>query len=210
MPLLAAAPDLDLLQLYLVFMNVGTFVTGLYDRSLRSRRGEGAGVSGLALSLLCLLGGATGGALAFLLLDRHTSKQNSLWHILSLVGLLGWGLALAMLYGPPLDPSALPAALARNHTRLLSYLGAVSAVTFLAFVVDKLIAVWNGRGPGRNATRIPEIALLLLTFAGGSAGGLLAMLLARHKIRTPAFFVSLPLMLVEQALLVAYLLQLGA
>lgn len=210
MPLLATAPDLDLLGLYLVFMNVGTFVTGLYDRSLRSRRGEGAGVSGLALSLLCLLGGAAGGALAFLLLDRHTSKRNSLWHILSLVGLLGWGLALAMLYGPPLDLSALPAALARDHTRLLGYLGAASAVTFLAFVVDKLIAVWNGRGPGRNATRIPEIALLLLALAGGSAGGLLAMLVARHKIRTPAFFVSLPLMLVEQALLVAYLVQLGA
>lgn len=74
----AAAPNLDLFQLYLVFLNVGAFVIGLYDWSLRKRRGEGAGVSGLALSLLCLLGGAAGGALAFLLLDRHTSKQNSL------------------------------------------------------------------------------------------------------------------------------------
>lgn len=209
MPLLATVPDLDLLQLYLVFINVGTFAAGVLDWSLRRRHGTDAGVSGLALSLLCLLGGAAGGALAFLLLDRHTSKRNSLWHILSLVGLLGWGLALAVLYGPPLDLSALSAALARDHARLLGYLGAVNAVTFLAFVVDKLIAVWNGRGPGRNATRLPEIALLLLAFAGGSAGGLLAMLVARHKIRTPAFFVGLPLMLVEQALLVAYLLQLG-
>lgn len=205
----AAAPNLDPFQLYLVFLNVGTFVVGLYDWSLRKRRGEGAGVSGLALSLLCLLGGAAGGALAFLLLDRHTSKQNSLWHILSLVSLLGWGLALAMVYGPSLDLTALSVALARDHTRLLGYLGAVNAVTFLVFVVDKLVAVWNGRGPGRNASRIPEIVLLLLAFVGGSLGGLLAMLVVRHKIRTPAFFVSLPLMLVEQALLVAYLVQLG-
>lgn len=199
--------ELDHLLLYLVFMNVGTFAAGALDRSLRARGGRG--VSHLGLSLLCLLGGAGGGALAFLLLDRHTNKGNSAWHALSLVALLGWGLALAMLYGRPFDPEALRAALPRDHTALLGYLAAANAVALLAFVADKLIAVWNGRGPGRNAARVPEMALLLVCLAGGSAGGLLAMLLARHKIRTPAFFVCLPLMLVEQVVLVAYLVQLG-
>lgn len=211
MPLSAIPERLDLLQLYLVFINVGTFAAGALDWSLRRRRGTDVGVSGLALSLLCLLGGAAGGTLAFLLLDRHTSKRNSMWHALALVALLGWGLALSMAYVLPLDLEGLVGALssAHDHVRLVGYLGAMGAVTFLAFVVDKLIAVWNGRAPGRNVPRIPEFALLMLAFAGGSAGGLLAMLVARHKIRTPAFFVCLPLMLVEQALLVAYLVQLG-
>lgn len=207
MGILSGLAGLDPLQLYLLFMNAGTLAAGALDWSLRARGGPG--VSHLGLSLLCLLGGAGGGALAFILLDRRTNKGNSAWHALSLVALLGWGLALAMLYWRPLEPELLGKALSRDHAALVGYLAAVNAATFLAFVADKLVAVWNGRRPGRGATRVPEAALLLASFAGGSAGGLLAMLVARHKIRTPAFFVSLPLMLVEQAVLVAYLAQLG-
>ena len=51
--------------------------------------------------------------------------------------------------------------------------------------------------------------ILLLALAGGAPGGLLAMLVARHKIRTTAFAAGLPMMLVLQVVVVAYLLQLG-
>lgn len=90
---------------------------------------------------------------------------------------------------------------------LVIYLFAMGFATFLTFVADKLIAIWNGNG--HDATRVPERVLLLLALAGGAPGGLLAMLTARHKIRTTAFAAGLPMMLVLQAVVVAYLLQLG-
>ena len=201
------APWPEPLALYLAVINVATFSLLALDRWLCARRGTDEALSRTALTLLMFAGGAVGGTLAFLLLDRHTNKRNSAWHIFSLIALLGWALVLVALYVAPLDPTALRAALGRDHTVLLACLGAASGVTFLAFVVDKLIALWNGRG--HDVPRVPEIVLLLLALVGGAPGGLLAMLVARHKIRTTAFAAGLPMMLVLQAVVVAYLLQLG-
>ncbi len=38
--------------------------------------------------------------------------------------------------------------------------------------------------------RVPEMQLLGVSLAGGAVGGLAAMLLFRHKIRKPIFFVA--------------------
>ena len=200
-------PAPDPLHLYLALLSAAAFAIAALDRRLRDRRGADGGISHAALIVLAFAGGAAGSVLGFLAFDRHTSKRNSAWHALSLVALLAWGLVLVARHVAPLDAGAVTSALGRDHTPLLVYLAAANAVTFLAFVADKLVAVWNGRGHG--AARVPEMALLLLSLAGGSPGGLLAMLVARHKIRTPAFAVGLPLMLVVQLAAVAYLLQLG-
>ena len=53
---------------------------------------------------------------------------------------------------------------------------AISAVTFLAYAEDKRRAV-------RGRWRIKESTLLSLSFFGGAVGGILAMLLFRHKTR---------------------------
>ena len=192
---------------YLVLLNLLAFALVAVDRRRRVRDGRDAGVSHAALTLLMFAGGAAGGALGFLLLDRHTNKRNAAWHIFALIALLGWALVLVALYVAPLDAGALRAALGRDHTALLFWLAGASAVTFLTFVADKLIAVWNGRG--HDVARVPEMALLLLALAGGAPGGLLAMLVARHKIRKPAFAAGLPMMLVLQTVAVAYLIQAG-
>ncbi len=59
----------------------------------------------------------------------------------------------------------------------------------------------------RGARRVSETALLALAVLGGSVGGMLGMILFRHKTRKPAFRIGLPLILICQLLLAAYLLR---
>lgn len=56
------------------------------------------------------------------------------------------------------------------------YLGAMSFITLIAFITDKIKAV-NG------AWRIPEAVLLGLSFVGGAVGGYLGMFVSWHKVR---------------------------
>jgi len=63
---------------------------------------------------------------------------------------------------------------------LVSWLVLVNPVTLLFYGFDKMRA--KGKG-----TRIPEKVLQALALLGGSAGGLVAMILFRHKIRKGSF-----------------------
>jgi len=56
------------------------------------------------------------------------------------------------------------------------YLATLSVITFAFYLADKIKAQ-NG------SWRIPEKALLLLSFLGGGVGGYLAMHIVRHKTR---------------------------
>jgi uncharacterized membrane protein YsdA (DUF1294 family) len=81
---------------------------------------------------------------------------------------------------------------------VLSWLVAITLVTFLVYGYDKLVA-----GSGR--TRVPEAVLLALTFAGGTLGALLGRWLFRHKTRKTGFRIRFWLVVAVQiALLVAY------
>lgn len=61
------------------------------------------------------------------------------------------------------------------------FLAAVSLAAFILYGVDKSRAK-------RGAWRISEKALLCLSFFGGAAGGLLGMVLFRHKTRHRYFW----------------------
>ena len=63
----------------------------------------------------------------------------------------------------------------------VGYVGLMSVVTFILYVVDKAKAVNGG-------WRIPEKVLLLLSFLGGGIGGFLAMQIARHKTRAEHWY----------------------
>lgn len=80
---------------------------------------------------------------------------------------------------------------------LLIWLGVTSALAFVLFGWDKLMAKKRRR-------RIPEAALLGCAFLGGSAGAALGMAAFRHKTRKPPFPWFVPLCLCAHAALLAW------
>lgn len=59
---------------------------------------------------------------------------------------------------------------------VLIFYGAMSLIALITYGADKLKA-------RAGAWRIPEKVLLLLSFFGGAVGGILGMVLFRHKTR---------------------------
>lgn len=83
-------------------------------------------------------------------------------------------------------------------TALYVYLAAVNLALFIMMGADKSAA-------RRKRRRVPETTLLALAVLGGAAGGLLGMLVFRHKTRKPAFFLGYPAILLIQFALVWFL-----
>ena len=82
---------------------------------------------------------------------------------------------------------------------LMIYLGIINVITFLAFAIDKLHAVKGKR-------RIRIITLLGLAFVGGSLGALLGMYTLRHKTKVDYFTVGVPLIMIMQAVVVFFVM----
>jgi uncharacterized membrane protein YsdA (DUF1294 family) len=64
---------------------------------------------------------------------------------------------------------------------VLAYLVVMSVVAALMYVSDKHKAV-------RHARRIPEKALLTVSFVGGAVGGFAAMQIVRHKTKAEHWY----------------------
>ena len=77
---------------------------------------------------------------------------------------------------------------------LLWYLLIINAIGFLIMLVDKLRA-------RKNAWRIPEARLMLISAIGGSIGMLAGMYLFRHKTLHPKFTIGVPLILAAQVVI---------
>ena len=82
---------------------------------------------------------------------------------------------------------------------LCTWLILVNLFLFLLMGRDKRAAVQGTR-------RTPETTLLALAVLGGSVGGILGMLLFRHKTRKRAFRIGFPLILLCQLVLAGFLL----
>ena len=81
---------------------------------------------------------------------------------------------------------------------LFLWLAGINAALFIAMGADK-------RAARQHRRRVPETSLLALAVLGGSVGGILGMLLFRHKTRKPAFFIGYPAILLAE-LMIAYFL----
>lgn len=57
----------------------------------------------------------------------------------------------------------------------------LSVITFIVYAVDKILAI-------NDAWRVPEKVLLGVSLLGGAIGGLVAMLLVRHKTKHWYFY----------------------
>lgn len=74
----------------------------------------------------------------------------------------------------------------------------VNTLTFFLYAWDKRRAIFNKR-------RIPEAVLLTTAAVGGALGAFCAMLLFRHKIRKASFYITVPILLLLQLGVYAYL-----
>ena len=76
-------------------------------------------------------------------------------------------------------------------------------LVWLAGVNLALLCVmgWDKAAAVRGSRRVPETTLLALAVIGGSVGGILGMLLFRHKTRKRAFYIGFPAILLCQAIL---------
>lgn len=82
---------------------------------------------------------------------------------------------------------------------LILWLILINLVLFIMMGVDK----WKAR---RHRWRIPEKVLLGAAVIGGSAGGILGMLIFHHKTKHPKFYIGYPVILVVQLLLAWFLI----
>lgn len=75
-----------------------------------------------------------------------------------------------------------------------SWLISITAITTITFGYDKIVA-------GSDRTRVPENVLLALSFAGGTIGALVGMILFRHKTASSRFRSKFLLVIGAQILL---------
>lgn len=82
------------------------------------------------------------------------------------------------------------------ETLLLIYIAVASAAAFAAMGIDK-------RAAKNGSYRISERTLMTLGAVGGAFGGLLGMLVFRHKTKHTKFKLGMPLLLLLNAACVA-------
>ena len=76
---------------------------------------------------------------------------------------------------------------------LAGYLIAISVISIIVCIYDKIAAKHNPRHRTREAT------LLLLSALGGSVAMLTTMLIIRHKTKHVKFMLGIPLIMIAQA-----------
>ena len=81
---------------------------------------------------------------------------------------------------------------------IIGVIAAINIIAFFMYGLDKSKAK-------RGAWRIPEATLLGIAFFGGALGAFLGMKVFRHKTKHVQFFVGVPVMLVLQIALAAFL-----
>lgn len=102
----------------------------------------------------------------------------------SIAALCGVALYAALYLGTTWNPYAV-------------WVAAWSVVTLASYAYDKFQAI-------RGGLRVPKVVLHVLAFSGGFLGGWAGMLLFRHKVSQPTFWLVLILSTLGHSALISY------
>lgn len=190
----ASSDNTDSYVMRVFLLNLlGFLVYAIYRRFNKAHSYNIANRLYVIVVTLCVIGGAIGVAIASFLYGPKIGKNEedgiapklfiigtAILYVLIHLVLIG-GISSGMKY----DFGEYFA----THSPVVGYLLLMNALSFIFFVFDKISSIkrWNNR--------VSISMLLIISFLGGAAGGILAMVLFKHKIRKTYFIYPLPIML---------------
>ena len=187
-------------EIYLMIINIIGFVLYLINMLLYNYTAE-ANVDKF-LTIISLVGGSLGILLAIVLFDRKSVKDNMMSRVFVICLFVIQLVMFLFLKGANGEKITFAFwEFFAEHKILIIYSVIINFVSFAAFAVDKINAC-----EGRSRIRI--ITLLGIAFAGGSIGAILGMYIFRHKTRVDYFTVGVPLIMIMQAVVIFYLMNL--
>ena len=74
------------------------------------------------------------------------------------------------------------------------YLLIINLLAFITFALDKRKAM-------KKDFRVPEATLLFLSLLGGGLGGLMAMVIFKHKLSKKLFYIGLPVIIISNIII---------
>ncbi len=183
---------------YLIFINVIGFILFAVNTLLYSYTETGQ--IDVVLTIISLLGGSLGIVISMLIIDRKAVKGNMMSRVFVICILVIQIVLFLYLTGERKQGITFKYVdFFAEYKLIADYLIVINIATFIAFAIDKYNAVMH-------RSRIRIVTLLILSFLGGSIGGLLAMYLFKHKTKKDYFAVGLPLILATQIVLIFYLM----
>ena len=189
---------MNTIERYLIAINIIGFLM-YFINFLLYKYTKSANID-VILTLLALAGGSLGIFAFIVLFDRKSVKNNMMSRVFLICVLIIQIIAMLFIkgfHGEEIN-IAFWEFFGRNKI-LMIYLGIINVITFLAFAIDKLHAIKGKR-------RIRIITLLGLAFVGGSLGALLGMYTLRHKTKVDYFTVGVPLIMIMQAVVVFFVM----
>lgn len=189
---------MNTIEKYLIAINIIGFLM-YFINFLLYKYTKSANID-VILTLLALAGGSLGIFAFIVIFDRKSVKENMMSRVFIICVLIIQIIAMLFIkgfHGEEIN-IAFWEFFGRNKI-LMIYLGIINVITFLAFAIDKLHAIKGKR-------RIRIITLLGLAFVGGSAGALLGMYTLRHKTKVDYFTVGVPLIMIMQAVVVFFVM----
>lgn len=190
--------ELSELWNYLIIINILGFILFAINTFLYAYTENGQ--IDVVLTVVSLLGGSLGIVFSMLIIDRKAVKGNMMSRVFVICILVIQVVFFLYFTGErKQDITFKFIDFFAEHKLVINYLIVINIATFIAFAIDKYNAVMH-------RSRIRIVTLLILSFIGGSIGGLSAMYLFKHKTKKDYFAVGLPMILATQLVLIFYLM----